>query len=75
MGFDNIAPVAMAVLTNKYVIGIFIAVVVFLSFAAFVANYTKKPKAPKIQKPVPQAAPSAEEDSGSDGEDDGGDDE
>lgn len=73
MGFDNILPVAMTVLTNKFVIGIFIAVAVFLSFASFVANYTKKPKAPKIQSPGPQAAPSADEDSDSDGEDDGDD--
>lgn len=61
-------PVIKHVLLNPIVIGTAIVCILFMRFAVYVANYTKKPPKPKkkkqeASKPAPVAAPTTDEES------------
>ena len=57
MSFVELLPVLKKILTNQAVIGTAVAVMVYMNFCVFVANYRKKPQVPKKKKR--ESAPSA----------------
>lgn len=69
MSIAETLPIVKSVLTNPYVIGTAIVVILYMNFCSFVANYRKKPPKPKKAKsaPAPKAEKKAEQTS-SDGE-------
>lgn len=59
MEIKETIPVILKVLTNPYAIGTTIAVILYMNFCSFVANYRKKPPKPKKKKSAPAPAPAA----------------
>lgn len=56
MGTENLFALVLNVIKNKYIIFIFIAVFLYLSFFLYVVNYRKKPRKIKVKK-LKEAAP------------------
>ena len=57
MDLKAVMPVVKAVLTNPYVIGTTIVIILYMNFCSFVANYRKKPPKPKKAKNAPAPKP------------------
>ena len=57
MGTNSYFHVILGVLTNFYVIGTAVAMILVIEFAKFVTTYRKKPPRPKVKKA--KAAPAA----------------
>ena len=54
---NEMIPLIKQILLNPFVIGTAIAVILFMNFCCFVANYSKKPKkASKKKAPAPAPA-------------------
>lgn len=53
MSIAETLPIVKSVLTNPYVIGTAIVVILYMNFCSFVANYRKKPPKPKKAKSAP----------------------
>ncbi|MCI1208268.1 MAG: hypothetical protein LKF96_02340 [Treponema sp.] len=54
---NEVLPIARQVLTDKRVIGVAIAVFLYMDFASFVAKYRKKPPKRKIRKTIMSSSP------------------
>lgn len=78
MKISELLPILKQVLTNPYVIGTAVVVILFMNFCSFVCNYKKRPpkgKKRNVKKAAPQQQPkeqteNSESSSQSDGEDD-----
>ena len=59
---NEMIPLIKQILLNPFVIGTAIAVILFMNFCCFVANYSKKPKkASKKKDKAPAPAPAKKE--------------
>lgn len=67
MDFNTVLNVALAVMTNKFVIIVFAVVILYLSFINFIVHYRKRPK-PIVQKKKASPKPAAAEKPASDDE-------
>ncbi len=68
MDIKALLPVITKVLTNPYVIGTTIAIILYMNFCSFVANYRKKPPKPKKKKSAPAPAPAPKPEAPKEGE-------
>lgn len=71
MDTENLFALVLNVIKNKYIIFIFIAVFLYLSFFLYVVNYRKKPrkiKVKKLKEPAPPKSSGEEEEDGADDE-------